>query len=161
MARKDLFRPGDWASGHVSIVNGTDQPAKGKLSVSIISEFDSSQRLLVQDVSLGAGQITNVPLVWKIGKSESFGRELRAELIGPDGGIIDAKREYYTVGWNNYRLGQCRLLQPWTFDQGSKTLPEITPGDRWQTWIPGIRRAGAVVTEYFFWARRLRQSDAR
>ena len=149
---KICFRPGDWASGHVTIVNGTDQPAKGKLSISIISNFNASRQILAQDVSLEAGQTTKVPLVWKIGDDESFGRELRAELTGPDGRIIDAKSEYYTVGWNNYRLGQCQLVQPWTFDQGSKTLPDITPGDRWQTFIPRVRRAGAVVTEYFFWA---------
>jgi hypothetical protein len=149
---KICYRPGEWASGAVVLINGTDKPAAGKLVVSVLSNFDDRSQLLAQDVSIAARQTTTVPVVWKIGPDERFGREFHAELAAPDGKTLDAKGEYFTVGWNNYRLGQCRLVQPWTFDTHSKALPDITPEDRWRKWIPGVRKAGAVVTEYFFWA---------
>ena len=146
------FRPGERGSGYVTLGNGTGQSQTGKLSVSIRSGFNTERQLIVTNVALNAGESKQVPVAWKIGETEEFGRELRAELADGEGKVMDARGEYFTIGWNNYRLGQCQLVQPWTFDKGSKTLPDITPQDRWEKWIPNVRRAGAVVTEYFFWA---------
>ena len=148
---KIRFRPDEWASGTVTLINGAAQPAQGKLTVSILSGLDQRQELLSQQVALKAGEVQRVPVVWRVAADEAFGRELRAELTDAGGQVLDARGEYFTVGRNNYRLGQCRLVQPWTFDVGAKTLPYITPQDRWDEWVPGIRRAGAVVLEYFFW----------
>ena len=111
-----------------------------------------SQELSVFDVKLAPGETKIVPAAWKVGADACFGHELSAELRGGDGNIVDAKGEFFTVGWNNYRVGQCRLVQPWTYDMSSKTLPNITPLDRWLKWLPDIRDTGAVLTEYFFWA---------
>ena len=118
----------------------------------MLSGFDEKRLLLTKDVALKPGELLKVPVVWSVGEEESFGRELRADLAGADGAPLDARGEPFTVGCNNYRLGQCGLVQPWTFDKGAPTLPDITPQDRWTQWIPAIRRAGAVVAEYFFWA---------
>ena len=126
---------------NITLINGTQQAANGKLTVAVLSDFTKRQELCSQNVSLRAGEIKRVPIVWQVGLGESFGHELRAELTGADGTLIDARGEYFAIGRNNYRLGQCRLVQPWTFDQGASTLPYITPQDRWNEWLPGIRNA--------------------
>lgn len=154
---KICFRPGTQAKGAVVVVNDTNVPASAKLVVSLHWGLDRAQTLKMQELALGPNAQTTIAVKWPTGKRE-FGHELRAQLVGPDGSVLDAKGEYFTVGWNNYRLGQCRVVQPWTFDQmepsdpSRKTFPNTTPEDRWNVSIPAVRDAGAVVTEYFFWA---------
>lgn len=149
---KICYRPGSWASGYITLINGTDQPVTGKLTVTIHSGMADVQPLLTQNVSVKAGGISKVPVVWKIGEQEEFGRELYAELTDGNGNILDNKGAFFTIGWNNYRLGQCQLVQPWTWEPSKTQIPDITPLDRWYVYIPRVRQSGSVVTEYFFWA---------
>ncbi|MHB9133739.1 MAG: hypothetical protein ACYDBB_21965 [Armatimonadota bacterium] len=149
---KICYRPGENANGAVTVCNGTATPAAVTLTVSLVSGLDNVNVIASQKLTLAAGATQVVPVRWHVGGSEEFGRELRAELIAADGTLIERKGEYFTIGWNNYRVGQCRLVQPWTWDQGAQTFPVITPEDRWKVWLPGIRDAYATTTEYFFWS---------
>ena len=154
---KLCFRPGEWGSGYVTLANGMGQPRTGQLKVSIRSGLGAQQPLIVTNITLNTSESRQVPVVWKIGETEEFGRELRADLVDADGKVTDSQGEYFTIGWNNYRLGQCRLIRPWTWDKDDKTMPAISPQDRWfgdhnEGSVPPIRRAYATVTEYFFWA---------
>jgi uncharacterized membrane protein len=148
---KICYRPGEKARGTITLWNGTAQPADVQLAVSLVSGLEDVKPLKTFRLKLSAKTQKEVAVNWRVDERE-FGRELRAELKDTRGQTLDLKGEYFTVGWNNYRLGQSRLVQPWTWDQHAKTFPVITPEDRWKIWIPGVRNAFAVVTEYFFWA---------
>jgi len=88
------------------------QPKTGQLKILIRSGLGAEQPLIATNITLNTGESKQVPVVWKIGETEEFGRELRAELVDADGKVIDSQGEYYTIGWKNYRLGQCRLIRP-------------------------------------------------
>jgi hypothetical protein len=118
--------PGENANGAITVGNGTATPASVTLTVSLVSNFDDVKVIATQKLTLAAGATQVVPVRWHIGGGEEFGRELRAEIVDADGKLIDRKGEYFTIGWNNYRLGQCRLVQPWTWDQGAPVFPVIT-----------------------------------
>ncbi len=152
---KLVYLPNAQAHGVITLGNGTANPATVTLKVSQAFGFDSATPIATQQVTLSAGAVREIPMTWKVGTRE-FGRELCAELLAADGAVLDRKGEFFAVGSNNYRLGQCRLIRPWTWDKGDTTLPGISPEDRWygnhfEGSMPPIRRLYATVTEYFFW----------
>ncbi len=149
---KLCVRPGDDVTGAVWLGNGTRAPVKARLVVTEIASLDKRTRRLDTTVTLPANARKDVAFTWSTGDKDEFGREVRAELYDRKGTLLDAKSDDYTIGWNNYRVGQCRLVRPWTWDKGVKTFPEITPEDRWNVWLPEVRNAYATTTEYFFWA---------
>ncbi len=149
---KLCVRPGEWAKATVTLGNGTAAEAPVKLVVTLDSGLHETTVLKEMELVLPANTRREIPVTWQTGKEEEWGRTITAELRAADGTSLSRQSEVFTIGWNNYRVGQCRLVQPWTWDQGAKTFPAITPEDRWSIWLPGIRAAYATTTEYFFWA---------
>ena len=150
-SQKLVYRPGEWATAYVTLINGTAQPVSGKLTVAILSNFQDKRVLQSTDVTLRAGEISKIPVVWKIENQQTFGHEVQAVLTDAQGALIASRGDYYSVGTNNYRLGQySTTMGGWSWEYGD-TMPNVTPLDCWY-FVDSMRSLGVTAEEIFAWA---------